>query len=64
MLATVEEFRAMVPGAASRMTDEEIEDFIRNLERFLRGLERSAKEKRRARLIEEFRKTRKGKPSG
>ena len=48
MLATVDEFRRMVPGAASRMTDEQIEDLIRNIERWCRGVERQCRQKRRS----------------
>lgn len=49
MLATVDEFRRMVPGAASRMTDEQIEDLIRNIERWCRGIERQCRQKRQPR---------------
>lgn len=51
-LSTVEEFRRMVPGAASRMTDEQIEDLILRIERMFRGFARIAEEKRQARVRE------------
>lgn len=50
MLATVEEFREMVPGAAAKMTDDQIEDFIWSIEALLRGFEGNLERKREARI--------------
>ena len=58
MLATVEEFRAMVPGAGARMTDEQITQFILNLERFFRGLDKIAMDRSRAKALAELEVTR------